>query len=209
MKRYFILIFVTVFAVINISAKDVYTSQCNDKNLIKTANTWMKSDAWRNGFIAAKPHKTVNAVDFYTQYHKNKIEWDAAFKWLATHDLVNMPKGDYPIEGTNMKASIQDDVNGALSKRQSESHYHHIDLQYTVSGIEGFGLIEHNSSSANCKYRPDVIHYNYQLEKAHFYNSAKNKFFLFFPEDWHIAKVLTNKKNQAFRVVVIKIDYID
>jgi len=112
-------------------------------------------------------------------------------------------------EGTNLIASVQDDFNEALDKRQSESHYHHVDLQYTVSGIEGFGIIEHETSKPSCKYKPDVIHYFYNVDKARFYNSSVSKFFLFFPEDWHIAKVITNKKNQKFRVIVIKLDYVE
>ncbi len=204
-----LLLSLCLFVCCGIFAQSVYTRQCNDKSLQKTAKTWMKKGDWRNGFTAAAPHKTVNAVDFYTQYHKNKIQWDAAFGWLATHDLVNMPKGNYPIEGTALTASIQDDANGPLDKRQSESHYHHIDLQYAVKGVEGFGIIEHNSSKSNCNYKPDVIHYDYDLKKARFYNSCPEKFFIFFPEDWHIAKVLTGNKDQNIRVVVIKIDYVD
>lgn len=188
---------------------NIYTKPCENKTLIKTAKRWMTCGDWRNGFFAASPHKTVNAVEFYSQYQKNKQEWNAAFSWLAKNDLRNIPNGNYKIEGTNLIASVQDDSNGPLDKRQSESHYHHIDLQYTVSGIEGFGIIEHETSKPSCKYRPDVIHYSYDVNKARFYNSSSDKFFLFFPGDWHIAKVNTNKRNQKFRVVVIKLDYID
>lgn len=197
----------TIFAEHNISG--IYTKPCENKTLIKTAKRWVKRGTWRNRFFASSPHKTVNTVEFYSQFQKNEQEWNAAFSWLAKNDLVNMPNGNYKIEGTNLIASVQDDFNGALDKRQSESHYHHIDLQYTVSGIEGFGLIDHQTSKPNCKYRPDVIHYNYDVSKARFYNSSSNRFFLFFPDDWHIAKVTTNKKNQKFRVIVIKLDYVE
>ena len=37
---------------------------------------------WKNGFDAM-PDATVNLQEFYAQYHKNKAQWDAAFKWLA------------------------------------------------------------------------------------------------------------------------------
>ena len=212
MKKYICLSLILLFS-LGLSAKNdlksIYTKSCNDKALVKTAKKWVKSGAWRNGFFASSPHKTVNAVEFYSQFQKNKQEWNAAFSWLAKNDLLNMPKGNYKIEVTNLIASVQDDFNEALDKHQSESHYHHVDLQYTVSGIEGFGIIEHETSKPSCKYKPDVIHYFYNADKARFYNSSVSKFFLFFPEDWHIAKVITNKKNQKFRVIVIKLNYVE
>ncbi len=208
MKRIFLLA-LCVFALNSVFAQCVYTKPCSDRTLERTAKKWMKKREWRNGFTAASPHKTVNAAEFYTQYQKNKVQWDAAFGWLATHDLLNLPKGNYPIEGTSLTASIQDDTNGPLAKRQSESHYHHIDLQYAVKGVEGFGIIEQRTSKPNCDYKPDVIHYDYDLQKAKFYNSCPGRFFLFFPGDWHIAKVQTGKKDQHIRVVVIKLDYVD
>jgi len=191
------------------SAQKVYTKQFDDKNLVKTAKSWMKKGEWRNGFNSAKPDKSVNAADFYTQYQKNKEQWDAAFRWLATHDLTGISKGRHPIEGTSLTASVEDSENYDLSRQQSESHYHHIDLQYCVSGVEGFGIIEHNGSKPNCEYRPDVIHYDYVAKDAKFYNSRPDRFFLFFPNDWHIAKVKTKKATDKIRVIVIKLDYIE
>ena len=101
-------------------------------------------------------------------------------------------------------------MNGELDKRQSESHYHHIDFQFVVKGVERFGIIDHYTSKPNCKYRPDVIHYDYNLGKARFYDSTPRKFFIFFPSDWHIAKVNTPiTADQNIRVVVVKMDYIN
>lgn len=40
-------------------------------------------------------------------------------------------------------------------------------------------------------------------------DSEPQKFYIFFPGDWHIAKVKTNKDNQDIRVKVIKVDYVE
>ena len=42
-------------------------------------------------------------------------------------------------------------------------------------------------------------------------NLAKtpDEFFIFFPRDWHIAKVANDTDNQDIRVLVIKVDYKD
>lgn len=187
----------------------VYTNTCQDKALTKKAVKWMKSGEWRNGFVAASPEQSVNAVEFYTQYQKNPAQWNALFKWLSTADLLQLPKGRHPIAGTQLVASIEDDENGDLSTKQSESHYHHIDFQYVVKGSERFGIIDHVTSTPNCTYKPDAIHYDYDVRRAKFYDSTPDKFFLFFPCDWHIAKVCTDKKDQHIRVIVIKVDYVD
>lgn len=169
---------------------------------------WTLSRTWSNGFNAL-PDVCTNLTEFKTQYHKNQAQWDAMFQWLATHDLLAVPAGKHPIEGTSLVVSVEDSENQPLAKRGSESHYHHIDFQYVVRGTERFGLLDHSTSKPNCAYRPDVIHYDYEVDKTMFIDSTPERFFLFFPDDWHIAKIATDKPSQSIRVIVIKLDYID
>lgn len=187
-----------------------YTREFKDKKLNEMAQLWIKSGVWRHDFDKASPHSSVNAVDFYTQYEKNKEQWRAMFRWLADTDLLTIPAGKHPIPGTNLVASVEDSQNGPLAKRNSESHYHHIDFQYVVKGVERFGIIDHQTSEPKDTYKPDVIHYNYDVKKVRFYDSTPDKFFIFFPSDWHIAKVETPKTvNQNIRVIVVKLDYVE
>lgn len=209
MMKKTLLFFAALIMTLGVAAQGVYTRQCEDKALQKKAAKWMKKGKWRNGFAAAAPHESVNAVDFYEQYRKNTAQWEAMFRWLATTDLQNIEKGKHPIEGTTLVASVEDSENGPLAKRRSESHYKHIDFQYVVKGTERFGIIDHETSKPNSKYRPDVIHYEYDVQKARFYDSTPDKFFVFFPDDWHIAKVQTDKADQTIRVVVVKLDYVE
>ena len=181
----------------------------NNPQLEKEARQWMESGDWRNGFDKAKPHASVNAVDFYLQYQKNPEQWKALFAYLAHTDLLSLSGGRHPIPGTKLTVSVEDSENEPLEKRGSESHNHHIDFQYVVKGVERFGVIDHYSSTPNCQYRPDVIHYDYAREKARFYDSTPGEFFLFFPRDWHIAKVSTNRPDQTIRVIVVKVDYVE
>ena len=45
--------------------------------------------------------------------------------------------------------------------------------------------------------------------KARFYDSNPNEFFIFFPNDWHIAKINNDSNDQSIRVIVIKVDYVE
>lgn len=208
LKPLFTVLFSTFF-LLQVAAQDVYTKAPADRKTEKKAAKWAKKGAWRQGFTAAGPHSSVNLSEFYTQYQRNTAQWQAMFRWLATHDLLTIPAGKHPIEGTSLVVSVEDSENGPLAKRRSESHYHHIDFQYVVRGTERFGIIEHNSSKPNSKYKPDVMHYDYDLEKAIFHDSTPDAFFLFFPDDWHIAKVQTDKDDQHIRVIVVKLDYVE
>ena len=187
-----------------------YTQYYGDKpELIKEAKAWAESGIWRNGFDKAKPHHSVNLVDFYLQYQKNPQQWQALFDYLAKTDLLSIPKGKHKIPGSDLVVSVEDSRNEPQEKRRSESHNKHIDFQYVVKGTERFGVIDHYTSTPNCKYRLDVIHYDYAPQKARFYDSNPGEFFIFFPRDWHIAKVATDGEDQTIRVIVIKVDYKD
>ena len=189
-------------------AKGYYTQYYHDKQMVAEAKKWMEAGEWRHGYYGSSPHGSVNAVDFYTQYNKNQADWDALFAWLNSTDLLAIPKGKHPIEGTKLVASVEDSSNQPLEKRQSESHFHNIDFQLVVKGTERFGIIDHYTSKPNSRYRPDVVHYDYDPQKALFYDSTPDRFFIFFPGDWHIAKVATDNEDQNIRVIVIKVPYV-
>ena len=167
------------------------------------------SKKWRGPFKKAKPHFSVNAADFFTQYKKNEAQWKALFKWLQDKDLLAIPAGKHMIDGTEIKVSVEDSKNEPLEKRRSESHYHTVDFMLVVKGVERFGVIDHETSKPNCKYRPDVIHYDYDVNRARFYDSKPDEFFIFFPGDWHIAKVANDSDDQVIRVIVAKLKYVE
>ncbi len=194
----------------NAESKGCYTKEFADKALVKRAVKWKKnSKKWRGPFRKATPHFSVNAADFYTQYQKNEAEWKALFKWLQETDLLAIPAGKHMIEGTEIKVSVEDSKNEPLAKRRSESHYHTVDFMLVVKGVERFGVIDHETSTPNCKYRPDVIHYDYDVNRARFYDSKPDEFFIFFPGDWHIAKVANDSDDQVIRVIVAKLKYVE
>ncbi len=86
-----------------------YTQYYSDKpELIKEAKAWAESGIWRNGFDKAKPHSSVNLIDFYLQYQKNPQQWQALFDYLAKTDLLSIPKGKHKIPGSDLVVSVED-----------------------------------------------------------------------------------------------------
>jgi len=170
---------------------------------------WFKSKEWAGDFNKAKAHKTLDIAQFYDQYQKNPEQWKALFRWLSDTDLKAIPAGRHPIPGSTLVASVEDSENGPLEKRSTESHRKKSDFQLVVSGTEGFALLDHESSTVSQPYneQKDVMRYNYVKEKTNFFNVKAGQFVIFFPSDWHIAKVQTRKKNQKIRVIVVKMDY--
>ncbi len=209
MKKNLLTLGLLLMALFTYAQQGYYTHVFQDKQLNKEARKWVKKGNWRHGFTKADPHDSMNTTEFFLQYQKNPDQWTALFRWLSETDLLTIPAGKHPIKGTSLVASVEDSQNGPLHKRNSESHYHHIDFQYVVKGVERFGIIDHCSSTPNSKWKPDVIHYNYDEKMARFYDSTPDKFFIFFPCDWHIAKINNDTSDQNIRVIVIKVDYVD
>ena len=177
----------------------------------KEVRQWIKMGEWRNGFNKANPHKTLNINEFYTQYQKNTNQWNTLFQWLRDTDLEAISKGKHPIPSSTLVASVEDSENSPLDKRNTESHKKKIDFMVVVKGTEGFALLDHASSTISVPYddKKDVMRYQYDKNKTHFFHVKSGQFVIFFPSDWHIAKVQTKKKDQKIRVIVVKMDYVE
>lgn len=211
MKKLISSVFLLIFSLSMMAqnADGCYTQSYPDGKEKKKATSWtFKKKKWAGPFKKAVAHKSVNPVDFYQQYQKNP-KWAILFDWLQKTDLLTIPGGKHTIEGTDIVVSVEDSKNEPLEKRRSESHYKKIDFQWVVKGTERFGIIDHNTSTPNTKYRPDVIHYDYDKDRALFYDSTPGEFFIFFPGDWHIAKINNDTEDQTIRVIVAKMDYIE
>lgn len=158
--------------------------------------------------IPAKLHSTTNMDEMASQYQLNKAQWDAAINWLKSTDLKTIKKGKYKIND-ELNAIVQDSQNKPLEQCKTESHYFHVDLHYVVNGTEGFALLDHETSVENCKWKADIIHYDYDRSKANYINGEAGTMLVFFPSDWHIAKVQTDNADQKFRTIIIKLMYIE
>lgn len=187
-----------------------YTNTSFSAKQQKKAAKWTSKGKWAGNFKAAKPSETTNLAEFQEQYGKNKAQWDSVFLFLSSIDPLTYPVGKTYICEGKVLVSVEEGTNAPLEKRTSESHRRKIDFQWVVNGSECFGILEHETATPKAPYndKKDVIHYNYNVEKLKLIQSKTSEFFLFFPEDWHIAKVNNFTDDQNIRVIVCKIDYV-
>lgn len=60
----------------------------------------------------------------------------AAYEFLRTADLANLPLGRIDIDGDDVFANVQEYVSVPASKKQMEAHRCYYDVQYVVTGEE-------------------------------------------------------------------------
>lgn len=202
-------LFAAIMGAQQISAQ-TYTNNY-PKALDKIAAKWMKKGEWKNGFTKAVPAPTVNVTEFYIQYHKNPQQWKALFEWLENTDLITIPGGRQTIPGTSLTVSVEDSENWCSDAdlkdgKGSESHWEKIDFMYVVKGKEGFCRLDHETSTPKAPYKSDRLEYIFDSNRLQRFESIEGTFNIFFPCDWHIAKVKTSEDSQKLRVLVVKMN---
>lgn len=170
------------------------------------AKKWMKSAVWSNGWTVSS-HKSVNAVEFACQYHKNKDVWDAAFRFLAEHDLEALSIGNHVILEGKCWATVSEYIPKEVEKGNIESHLRFVDLQYVLWGNEKMGLASDVEVRQAYNSKKDVAFYTSSRIKH--YSADAGSFFLFFPSDIHQPSVRGKGELVKSRKIVIKIEYVD
>ncbi len=183
------------------------------KAVEKAASRWVKQGSWKGTFTKAVPAPTVNATEFCIQYNRNPNQWNALFAWLQANDLKALAPGRIAIGTTGLTASVEDGTNWCSESdlkngKGSESHREKIDFMMVVDGVEGFALLDHDSSEPIGDYRPDVEHYRFDAARLKRFESIPGTFNIMFPCDWHVAKVKTGKVGEHVKVIVVKMDYV-
>lgn len=173
---------------------------------VKKAKEWMKGREWANGWTVA-PHKSIDAMEFADQYRKNKQVWDAAFRFLAEHDLNELPIGKHVILEGKCWATVSRYMPKSVEKGNIESHRRFVDLQYTLHGNEKMGLARDAEVRQEYNPRKDVAFY--RSSRIKYYRADADAFFLFFPSDIHQPSVQGKGEAVESRKIVIKIEYME
>ncbi|TWR30974.1 DUF386 domain-containing protein [Mucilaginibacter pallidiroseus] len=171
-----------------------------DSVTVKQATQWLKKGSWTNG-AAVKPHPSINAVEFYKQYHAAQPWWDKAFKYLKETNLQNLPPGKYAIDGDNVFAIVSESTAKDKETAKWESHRNYIDLQYVIRGKEQMGVAPAATATVTAPYETtkDVINYT---ANGTYYTAIPGTILLFFPADAHQPGVKADGFDTVKKVVV-------
>ena len=177
-----------------------------EKNLTPAeAEKWVESREWSNGWNV-NADKSINALEFATQYKLNKPLWDKMFQFLATVDLSKLEPGKIVLEEGRLWFNVLEYTPKSAEETKIESHKNFIDLQYTYEGNELMGIAG-NVTPIN-DYDPVKDRTNYSTDEEIAYSPATaDIFFLYFPCDMHQPSVRSVENPGVSRKLVGKIEY--
>lgn len=171
----------------------------------ESAKAWVESREWANGWqCIADP--SIDAVEFATQYEKNKALWDKLFKWLAETDPKTLTPGKVVLEEGRLWANVLEYTPKSAEETKIESHRNFIDLQFTYEGNELMGVA--GKVTPVTEYDPVKDRTFYKTDEEIAFSPADaSRFFLYFPKDMHQPSVRADENPGVSRKIVGKIEY--
>ncbi|WP_165798369.1 YhcH/YjgK/YiaL family protein [Chitinophaga costaii] len=170
----------------------------------KAARQWVSYRGWQPGYVLPV-YDSVNAREFFQQYHAHKAAWDKALAFLADPNTVTLDPGKYPIAGDTVYASITEGPSKTLEQAGWESHRKYIDLQYVLRGKEQISVVPIEKATVVHPYEATRDGASYTATGTD-YIAAPGTFYLFFPHDVHRPNVQVNGYD-IVKKLVIKIRY--
>ncbi|MCM1077681.1 MAG: YhcH/YjgK/YiaL family protein [Bacteroides sp.] len=174
------------------------------------AREWMESREWANGWTV-NPDETIDAVEFATQYRRNKPLWDKLFKFLAENDPMTLKPGKIELEKGRVWINVPEEYTPkSAEETRTENHRKFIDLQYTFVGDELYGLADPDKVTPTMEYDTVKDRTFYRLDApASYVPAGADRFFLYFPKDLHQPSVRTSENPGPSRKLVGKIEYAE
>ncbi|HLO58640.1 MAG TPA: YhcH/YjgK/YiaL family protein [Bacteroidales bacterium] len=150
------------------------------------ATKWLNKKEWAGG-LEISVHKSVDALEFYHQYARNRKAWDKAFAWLKDTDLETIAPGKYKIDGDNVYASVAEAPTKNPDDAKWEAHKKYADIQYVISGVEEMGIAPISRAVAIEPFNESTDLGFYEIPEAdcRYYTADSEAFFIFFPQDAH------------------------
>ena len=173
----------------------------------KQAKKWMAARSWA-GSLNLLPDKSVDAVEFAEQYHRNRELWDKAFAFLRENDLNALSEGTQVLEKGRCWVTVSRYVPKAAAEVRIEGHRRFVDLQYVPEGNEKMGIVPAGRAVEQVPYNEKRDIAFYRSRRVKYRKTAPNTFFLFFPFDLHQPSVAGKGPKTQSRKIVIKIEYL-
>lgn len=171
----------------------------------ESARRWVDSRAWANGWNV-NADESVDAIEFASQYEKNRELWEKLFAYLAETDLNSLQAGKIELVPGRLWINVLEYTPKDAENTKIESHKKFIDLQYTFVGNEIMGVA--GKVEPIDDYDPVKDRTFYTTDEPITYSKATPEvFFLYFPKDMHQPSVKGEGEPVPSRKIVGKIEY--
>jgi YhcH/YjgK/YiaL family protein len=167
------------------------------------AKKWMNKKEWAGG-LEIPVHKSVDPLEFYHQFAKNRHAWEKAFAWLKETNLETIPPGKYKIDGNRVYASVAESPTKDPDNARWEAHKKYADIQYVISGVEKMGVAPVSKAVAIEPFNVsnDLGFYEIPEADCSYYTADSEAFFIFFPQDAHRPCIRMHECDKNKKVVV-------
>lgn len=124
------------------------------------------------------------------KYKSNHPLFAKAFAWIKSQQMDSMEPGKFPIDGTDLHASVslKDGLKAADAK--FEAHNNYIDIQVCPAGTEQIGWKPRGTCvnpKGDYNTEKDVIFYSDAPDT--YFSLQAGQFAIFFPEDVHAPMI--------------------
>lgn len=141
--------------------------------------------------------------DRYAPVHPN---FQKAFDFIKKAVAEDLPVGKYEVDGDAVYGIVQAYDSKAWEDCKLEGHKRYIDIQYMVSGCEGFEIADIAKVTEKTEYNDvkDVLFYH----DADVMNTAvlqADEFGIFFPWDIHRPGIAAGGKSVPVKKIVMKV----
>jgi YhcH/YjgK/YiaL family protein len=137
--------------------------------------------------------------DRYASVHPRIEE---AFRYLQETDLVSIPVGKYPIDGTDIFAIVQEYDTMDAANEQMESHRKYVDVQFVADGAELVGHALLAGQTISKPYSDEEDYMLYADKPVFFTKMTAGTFMVFFPTDLHMPCIKVAASARVKKVVV-------
>ena len=132
----------------------------------------------------------IDTLDNAGKYISLHPRFKEAFEFIKEQDLNKIEPGKYPIDGTDLHASVSLKDGVKASDAKFEAHDHFIDIQVCPAGTEKLGWKPRNKcidprEAYNAE--KDVIFFNDKPDM--YFDLNPGQFAIFYPEDVHAPMI--------------------
>jgi len=147
----------------------------------------------------------IDRLENWKYYHFGSA-WTKAFEFLHTLP-ADAEEKKYTIQGDDIFAIVMSYDTCAPETSLFESHQKYIDIQTVLVGAEGFECSFTDTLSVHTPYdaATDIQWYKRTIPGQTRVDVCPNTFVMLYPHDAHMAALITNKKPEQVKKVVIKI----